>query len=282
MNKFLCASLIIFLVACSKPQEEAKQTDLSNTAQMTTSQQEGLKSSAENNTSLLNSAKSYATCRAKVGFTKKLIKEKSLEDKISRIDKLHYGLIYLEREYVSQFISIYEIYRLTNSEYDSLNKRFEEIDGSLLEFVDTVIDECEQQYLSKINESCRGKEDLCFPGVSSANTNQFSTGDPKRVAEQLQIDGVSRCIAAATIMSAGLIKTPNIKADDPKVLVNNEMLQFYGAARRHLIQSINNPGVESAMGEMIRQQADYFGSIILSRGWGGFMPEIKKCHEYMR
>ena len=101
--------------------------------------------------------------------------------------------------------------------------------------------------------------------------------DPKVVANNLEIAGVSRCIAAVTIMSAGLANDSNIRADGPEIRNNNNLLEFYGEARRYLINSMNNPAVGGAIDGMVRQQGQYFGNIVRFQGWDAFLPTYKDC-----
>jgi hypothetical protein len=103
--------------------------------------------------------------------------------------------------------------------------------------------------------------------------------DTAQLARSLQMAGVSRCIAATVIMSAGLVQDPKIKASGPEIRNNNTLMGFYGDARKHLIRSMNNPAVEGAIDNMVRQQGEYFGNLVRFQGWDAFMPEYKQCRD---
>jgi len=125
---------------------------------------------------------------------------------------------------------------------------------------------------------------LMGSGKSSGSGTNKSSGDavaefrdPKVVANSLEITGVSRCIAAVITMSAGLAVDSNIRENGPEIRNNNNLLDFYGKARMYLINSMNNPAVEGAIDGMVRQQGQYFKSIIRSQGWDAFMPTYKEC-----
>ncbi len=100
---------------------------------------------------------------------------------------------------------------------------------------------------------------------------------PAQVADTLQMAGVSRCISAVIVMSAGLAQDPKIKADGPEIRNNNGLLGLYGEARKHLIRSMNNPAAEGAIDNMVRQQGEYYGKIVRSQGWDAFLPTYKDC-----
>lgn len=117
------------------------------------------------------------------------------------------------------------------------------------------------------------------PAPSSAATVERSMKDPAQAARNLQMPGVSRCIAATVIMSAGLVQDPKIKANGPEIRNNNTLMGFYGDARKHLIRSMNNPAVEGAIDNMVRQQGEYFGNLVKFQGWAAFMPEYKQCRD---
>jgi uncharacterized protein len=125
---------------------------------------------------------------------------------------------------------------------------------------------------------------LTESGKSSGGESNKSSGDavaefrdPKIVANNLQISGVSRCIAAVIIMSAGLAKDSSIQLNGPEIRNNNNLLDFYGKARLHLINSMNNPAAEAAIDGMVRQQSEYFGNIVRFQGWDAFLPTYKEC-----
>lgn len=101
--------------------------------------------------------------------------------------------------------------------------------------------------------------------------------DPRQVADQLQIAGVSRCISVITVWTAGLVNNPQTKADSPEFRFNSALMDFYGKARRHLISSMGNPAVSGAIDNMVRQQGEYFGNIVRFQGWNAVIPEYKKC-----
>lgn len=100
---------------------------------------------------------------------------------------------------------------------------------------------------------------------------------PAQVADTLQMAGVSRCISAVIVMSAGLAQDPKIKADGPEIRNNNGLLGLYGEARKHLIRSMNNPAAEGAIDNMVRQQGEYYGKIVRFQGWDAFLPTYKEC-----
>jgi uncharacterized protein len=100
---------------------------------------------------------------------------------------------------------------------------------------------------------------------------------PAQVADTLQMAGVSRCISAVVVMSAGLAQDPKIKADGPEIRNNNGLLGLYGEARKHLIRSMNNPAAEGAIDNMVRQQGEYYGKIVRFQGWDAFLPTYKEC-----
>jgi len=104
--------------------------------------------------------------------------------------------------------------------------------------------------------------------------------DPRQVAEQLQIAGVSRCISVITVWSAGMVNTPSIRADGPEMRANSALMDFYGRARRHLISSMGNPAVSGAIDNMVRQQGEYFGNLVRFQGWDAVIPEYKKCAQW--
>lgn len=104
--------------------------------------------------------------------------------------------------------------------------------------------------------------------------------DPRQVAEQLQIAGVSRCISVITIWSAGMVNTPSIRADGPEMRANSALMDFYGRARRHLISSMGNPAVSGAIDNMVRQQGEYFGNLVRFQGWDAVIPEYRKCAQW--
>jgi uncharacterized protein len=117
------------------------------------------------------------------------------------------------------------------------------------------------------------------PAPSPAARMETSMKDPAQAARSLQMAGVSRCIAATVIMSAGLVQDPKIKASGPEIRNNNTLMGFYGDARKHLIRSMNNPAVEGAIDNMVRQQGEYFGNLVRFQGWDAFMPEYKQCRD---
>lgn len=297
------ALVAFFLTACSNPEEEAKKLGFSDVAEMTALQKEGFKSKSEYtkkmeeeakkngfntlaemkemqskgfktkgdyDASLLTAAKSYAKCTAQVGIFRQLAQNNGHQGKAAQAYKLFQGLVYIQPDYINTLISKDEIRKLISTEYNSFKAEVEAMDVTF-EFLDKGIYDCEKQYLPKINEACRGKESTCFAEPISPGK------DPKKLADELQIAGVSRCIAAATVMSAGFVSNPNIKSDGPEIRSNNALMKVYGAARVHIIQSMNNPGAISAIDDMVRQQADYFGNIVKFQGWGAFMPEYKQC-----
>ena len=104
-------------------------------------------------------------------------------------------------------------------------------------------------------------------------------GDPIQAARELQMPGVSRCIAATVIMSAGLVQDPKIKANGPEIRNNSSLLEFYGDARKSLLRSMNNPAAEGALDNMVRQQGEYFGNMVRFQGWDAFLPVYKECRD---
>ena len=105
--------------------------------------------------------------------------------------------------------------------------------------------------------------------------------DPRAVADRIMLAGVSDCIAAATIMSAGLASSPSVRADGPEIANNNEVLRFFGEARRHLIRSLNNPAVPGAIDKMVVQKSEYYSNIVRFQGWDSFLHNYKRCAELM-
>jgi uncharacterized protein len=103
--------------------------------------------------------------------------------------------------------------------------------------------------------------------------------DPARTARELQMPGVSRCIAATVVMSAGLAQDPKIKANGPEIRNNSSLLEFYGDARKSLLRSMNNPAAEGALDNMVRQQGEYFGNMVRFQGWNAFLPVYKECRD---
>jgi UPF0716 family protein affecting phage T7 exclusion len=125
---------------------------------------------------------------------------------------------------------------------------------------------------------------LGFAFSNLSGTSNFSNSenaatfrDPKVVANNIGITGVARCIAAVTMMSAGFVNDSKIRPDGPEIRNNNDLGSFYGDARMHLINSMNNPAVEGAIDNSIRQQGQYFGNIIRFQGWDTFLPVYKDC-----
>ena len=78
-------------------------------------------------------------------------------------------------------------------------------------------------------------------------------------------------------MSAGLVSDSNIRADGPEIRNNNNLMLFYGEARRYLINSMNNPAIEGAIDGLVRQQGQYFSNIVKFQGWDAFLPTYKDC-----
>lgn len=105
------------------------------------------------------------------------------------------------------------------------------------------------------------------------------SGSAAHAAKELQMSGVSRCIAATVIMSAGLAQDPKIKANGPEIRNNSSLLEFYGDARKSLLRSMNNPAAEGALDTMVRQQGEYFGNIVRFQGWNAFLPVYKECRD---
>ena len=68
-----------------------------------------------------------------------------------------------------------------------------------------------------INAYDRRINQLRTVGVSSAPSTDRAIKDPAKGAQNLQMGGVSRCITATVIMSAGLVQDPKIKADGPEI-----------------------------------------------------------------
>lgn len=113
------------------------------------------------------------------------------------------------------------------------------------------------------------------PGPAPQAPSRYKS--PAQVADTLQMAGVSRCISAVIVMSAGLAQDPKIKADGPEIRNNNGLLGLYGEARKHLIRSMNNPAAEGAIDNMVRQQGEYYGKIVRFQGWDAFLPTYKDC-----
>ena len=168
---------------------------------------------------------------------------------------------------------LYKNYKPTNLKDEEVNTDYGK---SILAEHSKLENECAQ--IMKTDTELSGK----FLGlVDEFRKSKTSSGsDPKEVAERIQIAGVSRCIATTIIMSASLSNSPNIKADGPEIKNNSAMMEFYSQAKKHLIQSSNNPAVAGAIDSMMKQQADYFGNIVRSQGWSAFMPEYKQCRDY--
>jgi len=101
--------------------------------------------------------------------------------------------------------------------------------------------------------------------------------NPQVVANELGMPGVSRCMAIVIIWSAGLAKDTNTRADGPEIRNNNNLMEFYGEARRYVIGSMNNPAAEGAMDNMFRQQGEYFNKLAQFQGWDALMPTYKDC-----
>lgn len=68
-----------------------------------------------------------------------------------------------------------------------------------------------------INAYDRRIDELRSLSVSTPASTDRAIKDPAQVAQNLQMGGVSRCIAATVIMSAGLVQDPKIKADGPEI-----------------------------------------------------------------
>jgi len=130
-----------------------------------------------------------------------------------------------------------------------------------------------------INAYDRRIDELRTLSVSSQVSTERPMKDTAQLARSLQMAGVSRCIAATVIMSAGLVQDPKIKASGPEIRNNNTLMGFYGDASKHLIRSMNNPAVEGAIDNMVRQQGEYFGNLVRFQGWDAFMPEYKQCRD---
>ena len=117
------------------------------------------------------------------------------------------------------------------------------------------------------------------PKAEKSAPKKFSGNDPKQIADQLQFTGVSRCIAATVIMSAGLVNDPSIKAEGPEMRNNSALMDFYATGKNYLIQAANNPAASKAVDDLVRQHSVALSNMVKSQGWDSFMPEYKNCRE---
>lgn len=128
--------------------------------------------------------------------------------------------------------------------------------------------------------ACGSRNDETTGGNLTSSSSK-KIADPRTVAEEIQIYGVSRCIAATLVQSAGLVKSPNVEADGPEIRSNNAVMKFFGDGRRHLINSMNNPSIETAIDNMVKEQGKYFSNIVRISGWDYFIPEYRKCADLL-
>lgn len=311
MKKFLGIIFIFLISACSNPEEEAKKLGFSNASEMASIQKEGFKTKEEwskkieDDKKKQEDAKKLDLQKRLVGYAQQCYSSTRLTTaaNVAASTANAEGLVIMTFALKNILLDSYKKEGMTSEsaslKIDELYNSYKpskltsgdeqtDIGKALLAEHLKSSDECAK--VLKTDEEIKNEISTTIGNLSKENSGrdqnqnnsvtqqqQSSGKDPKKAADELQIAGVSRCIAVVTVMSAGLASDPKIKSDGPEIRNNSKLMDFYGAARKHLIQSMNNPGTVGAIDNMVRQQADYFGNIIKFQGWANFMPEYKQC-----